>query len=96
MVATPLPGNLALDIDKLVAKIIFDSLLLLTRRCRVQDLHDGGCNHGSTIAGTDAAVAAPDVLVGRESENVAHFAHDLLIRRVLVGCRRRRSRRRRY
>jgi hypothetical protein len=80
MISTPLPGDLTLEISEFVAQVIFNSLSLLIRRCRLHDLQDSGRNYGSTIAGIYVADAAPGMLLVRDGK-VLHFAF------VLAGKR---------
>ena len=68
MITTPLPGDFTFDIGKFVPQVTFNSLSLLIRWCRLQDLHDSVCDHGSTIVRigrTDAVPGVPLVRGGK-------------------------------
>jgi hypothetical protein len=60
----PLGGDLVLNIGEFVAQVIFNSLSLLIRRCCLHDLHDSGCNHGSTIVRIGNAVPGVPLVRG--------------------------------
>jgi hypothetical protein len=75
MITTPLSGDLALDIGDFVAQVIFNSPPLLIWRRRPQNLHDGSCNHSSTIVRIDTADTAAVVPpIGRGGGKALHLA----------------------